>query len=337
MAELIPEGDADDITPSCPPEYAHLSGPELIAAIEGERRRRAAAAAGEILAAGFRDRTPSSPSRAGTGFESGGSRDVGAPSGSLVGLTESASRDGRLAGLDDDELIGVLRAWQRLGSWCASGLLKAIAELARRRPADRTPAAPSGEFPAQLSEFLGDEIAAALTLTARAADTQLSLSLDLEIRLPGTAQALPEGVITNAKAQLIAEATRILSDDDASAVEARILSRAGQQTTGQLRAAVARAVLAIDPAADVLAADQRITARAGRCVTRACPVRWRNSALAPTWTRCSARTPPHPWNQTSHPHPGRPTAVALAVARQAHRCCLDPAAGGWRGGANRRV
>src|SRR6201996_2029223 len=68
MAELIPEGDADDITPSCPPEYAHLSGPELIAAIESERQRRAAAAAGEILAAGFRALTPSSPSRAGTGF-----------------------------------------------------------------------------------------------------------------------------------------------------------------------------------------------------------------------------------------------------------------------------
>jgi hypothetical protein len=296
MTELIPGGDADDFTPSCPPEYAHLSGPELIAAIESERQRRAAAAAGEILAAGFRARTPSSPSRAGTGFESGGVLDVGAPSGSLAGLAESASRDGRLADLDDDELIGLLRVWQRLESWCASGLLKAIAELARRRPADRTPAAPSGEFPAQLSEFLGDEIAAALTLTGRAADTRLSLSLDLEIRLPGTAQALHEGVITNAKAQLIAEATRILSDDDASAVEAWILSRAGQQTTGQLRAAVARAVLAIDPTAaerrreeaqkdprvrrwqedagtaalagyglppaDVLVADQRITTRA---------------------------------------------------------------------------
>src|SRR5579875_3608976 len=174
MAELISGGDADDFAPSCPPEYAHLSGPELIAVIESERRQRAAAAAGEILAAGFRARTPSSPSRAGTGFESGGVLDTSAPSGSLAGLAESASRDGRLADLDDDELIGLLRVWQRLGSWCASGLLKAIAELARRRPADRTPAAPSGEFPAQLSEFLGDEIAAALTLTAHAADTRLS-------------------------------------------------------------------------------------------------------------------------------------------------------------------
>ncbi len=299
MAESITDKDGDAFSPSCPPEYGHLSGSELIAAIEGERQRRAAAAAGETLAAGFRSRArsvPPSPSRAGTGFESGGVLDVCAPSGSLAGLADAATRDGRLAELDDDELIGVLRVWQRLESWCASGLLTAIAELARRRHADRTPAAPAGEFPAQLSEFLGDEVAAALTLTGRAADTRLSLSLDLEIRLPGTAQALNEGVVTNAKAQLIAEATRILSDDDARAVEARILSAAGRQTTGQLRAAVARAVLAVDPAAaerrreegqkdprvrrwqedagtaalagyglppaDVLAADQRITTRA---------------------------------------------------------------------------
>ena len=32
-------------------------------------------------------------------------------------------------------------------------------------------------------------------------------------------------------------------------VEARILARAGQQTSGQLRAVLARAILAIDPAA----------------------------------------------------------------------------------------
>ncbi len=74
-----------------------------------------------------------------------------------------------LALLDDDELIGVLRAWPRLESWCASGMLTAVAELARRRPADRTPSAAPREFPVQLSEFTSDEIAAALTLTSRTA------------------------------------------------------------------------------------------------------------------------------------------------------------------------
>ncbi|HEX4253853.1 MAG TPA: DUF222 domain-containing protein [Streptosporangiaceae bacterium] len=223
----------------------------MFAQIAAERRRRAAAAAKESLAAGFQSRAESSSSRPGTGFESGGALDTQPPDGLLAALADAATRDGRLAGLDDDELIGILRAWHRLGSWCASGLLTAVAELARRRPAEATAPAAPGAFPEQLSEFVSDEIAAALTLTARRAETCQDLSLDLARRLPGTAKALHEGVIDPPKAQLIAEATRILTDEQARQVEALILPRAGQQTTGQLRAAVARAVLAADPEAAI--------------------------------------------------------------------------------------
>jgi hypothetical protein len=288
--------EASDCDSSCPPEYADLSGRELIAQIDAVRQQRASAATSETLPAGFQDRNPAATPQCGSGFESGGVLDTCAPSGSLAGLTDAASREGGLADLDDDELIGVLRAWHRLESWCAAGGLTAMAELARRRPADRVAPSPPGGFPAQLSEFIGDEVAAALTLTGRAADTSLSVALDLAIRLPGTARALRAGVIDRTKARLIAEATRILTDEHARQVEARILPAAGRQTSGQLRAAVARAILAVDPEAatrrreeaqqdprvrrwqedagtaalagyglppaDVLAADQRITARA---------------------------------------------------------------------------
>src|SRR6201999_3210113 len=209
---------------------------ELFERIDAERRLRAT---DESLAAGFRPRTtPASPA-SGSGFESGGTLDTCGPSTFLAGMADATTRDGRLAELADDELIGVLKAWQRLESWCASGLLTAVAELARRRPADGTPPAAPGEFPAQLSEFVSDEIAAALTLTPRTADACQDLALDLAVRLPGTARALYEGVIDRAKARLIAESTRILAGEQARAVEAQILPRAGQQTTGQLRAAVA--------------------------------------------------------------------------------------------------
>ena len=238
--------------------------------------------------------------------------------------------------LNDDELIGVLRAWHRLASWCASGALTAIAELARRRPAERTAPAP-GVFPAQLSEFVTDEVAAALTLTSRAADTQLGLALDLEIRLPGTAHALHEGIIDPPKARLIAEATRILSDEQARQVEATILPGAGTQTTGQLRAAVARAIVAVDPeaatrrreeaqkeprvrrwqedtgtaalagyglpAADVLTADQRLTARALRL-----------RASRPIWHRGRTARPRLPRR------PARP-GFRPAQSRQTSRRC----------------
>ena len=50
------------------------------------------------------------------------------------------------------------------------------------------------------------------------------------------------------RARLIAEATTLLTQDHARAVEARVLPAAGGQTTGMLRAALRRAVLTVDPA-----------------------------------------------------------------------------------------
>jgi hypothetical protein len=257
----------------------------------------------EILDAGFWPRTqPSTPQparsgpRSGSGFEAGGALDTRVPDARLAGSVDAATRDGRLAGLNDDELIGVMRACRRLESWCSSNTLMAVAELARRRPADQTPAAVPGEFPAQLSEFISDEVAAALTLTGLAACDVFDVALDLAMRLPATARAHHEGVIDYRRAKLIADATRILTDEQTREVESRILPAAGDQTTGRLRATLARAVIAVDPQAaarrreeaqrdprvcrwqedagtaamagyglppaDVLTADQRLTERA---------------------------------------------------------------------------
>src|ERR1700759_2152722 len=189
------------------------------------------------------------PTTPGRGFAAGGGYGTGLPNASLAEMAEAATRDGRLSGLADDELVGVLRAWRRLESWSCAGTLAAAAELARRRPADRTPAVGPGEFPAQISEFASDEIAAALTMSGPAAGVLLDLALDLAVRLPATARALREAVIDYPRARLIAEATRILPDDLARDVEARVLLRAGDQTPGRLRAALARAVIAVDPEA----------------------------------------------------------------------------------------
>ena len=51
------------------------------------------------------DEKPSAPSRPGSGFEAAGALDVSAPCASLAGLADTVTRDGRLAELDDDELI----------------------------------------------------------------------------------------------------------------------------------------------------------------------------------------------------------------------------------------
>ena len=144
MAEAIP-APADDGYPlpaglqptsylgpvsSCPPEYAGMPVRDVIAQIDVARQNRATAAEQEVLAAGFRSRTPAAAAEPGTGFESGGVLDVGAPDAVLAGLTDSFTRDGRLAELDDDELIGVMRAWKRLESWCSASLLTTVAGFA---------------------------------------------------------------------------------------------------------------------------------------------------------------------------------------------------------------
>src|SRR5580704_6087987 len=152
-----------------PAELAGLAGPELEELLAAQP-----APVPEALPAGV---LPRDGTGGGTGFADGGPLDVLVPGVALGGFADDAHA--RLAAVSDDELIGVLRAWWRQTSWAQARALAAIAELARRRPGRHCPPAPPGELPVRLSEFLGDEIAMALTLTQAAADTQLGLALDL--------------------------------------------------------------------------------------------------------------------------------------------------------------
>jgi hypothetical protein len=92
-----------------------------------------------------------------------------------------------------------------------------------------------------------DEVAAALTLTGRAADRVLDLAIALR-RLPLTSQALAAGDIDLPRAMVIADEVTGLDGEHAAAVERAITGSATGQTTGQLRAAARRAVMAADPA-----------------------------------------------------------------------------------------
>jgi len=175
------------------------------------------------------------------------------------------------ADLDDADLIEVIRGWERLASWVAAGLLAAIAELARRRPRDYTANGPGHldrgdpRVP-QISEFAVDEIATALRLTRPTAGIRLQLAVELAGRLTATATALRAGHLDLPKTRVIVEAVTGLDDPLATAVQHRVLPGAAQQTTGQLRASLARAVLAADPAAaetrhQRAVADRQVTIR----------------------------------------------------------------------------
>ena len=179
---------------------------------------------------------------AGAGFAHGGAADAMSPGPVLAGLADRVWRDG-LDGLDDDELTGILQAAQRLGAWAAALELSAVSGLAARR---RSEALASGDW--RGFEHAENEIAIALTLTRFGASRVLALALDLD-RLPLTRAALAAGRIDERRAAVIADELSGLDDEHAAAVEALIIEKAAVQTTGQLRPAVRRAVIAADPAA----------------------------------------------------------------------------------------
>jgi len=192
----------------------------------------------EAIVAGRLPRQPGD----GCGFAAGGAANELPPGPVLAGLAGDAWAAG-LGRLSDDELVGVLRAARRLASWSAALELAAVTDLAKRREAGA-----AGAGSCVPGEHIGDEIAAALTLTARAADVLLDLAIALR-RLPATMTALAAGRIDRYRAAVIADELSGLGDEHAAAVEQQVLDDAPGQTTGQLRAATRRAVLACDPAA----------------------------------------------------------------------------------------
>ena len=149
-------------------------------------------------------------------------------------------------------------------------------------------------MPAAWDEFTVTEVASVLAESRGAAEGLLDLAHDLEVKLPGTKAAFRDGMLRASKAEIIARAARVLDPAQARAAEALVLGRAGRLTPGGLRAAIARAVIEVAPEqarqrreaaardarvqrwaedsgnaalmgrelppAEVLAADQRITA-----------------------------------------------------------------------------
>ncbi len=159
----------------------------------------------------------------------------------------AAGDDDSYQGASDDELTGVLCAWDRVEAHAAARKLAATAELIRRRPEPGCGPEGAARMPAAWDEFSADELAQALAESRGRADGMLSLALALAARLPGTRAALRDGTITRYKAEVIAWATQLLDEAEARAAEALVLGRAGRLTPGGLRAAIARAVMEVAP------------------------------------------------------------------------------------------
>ena len=186
----------------------------------------------------------------GSGFATGGVWDKALPGPGLAQAADAAAGPDRDYGdTSDDELIGVLGGWQRIESWAAAGRLSAVAELIRRRPGTHGDRATCSGIPASWGKFCADEVAVALSISRWAAERTTAVARDLATCLPATNRALGEGVIDAYKAQVIAEATRVLDDAATAEAEASVFATGvAGKTPGQIRALIARAVLKADPA-----------------------------------------------------------------------------------------
>jgi hypothetical protein len=188
----------------------------------------------EAWDAGFIHNVPGDP---GYGFASGGLLDRMLPGRELAAFTGTALGDG-LDRLSDYELIGFLCAVRRNTSWQQAAQLAAVADLEQRRAgADGAP-----------GEHVADEIGAALKLTPRAADGFLALAAGVT-RLSQVPAALAAGVIDMARAEVFVRELMPLDDELAVRAEAIVMPRAPDLTTGQLAYALQQAVAAVDPGA----------------------------------------------------------------------------------------
>ena len=105
------------------------------------------------------------------------------------------------------------------------------------------------------------EIQAALHLTRRATETELSFALDVERRLPAVWTALVEGQIDLRRAKTIIRGTEHLSVAVARGVVERIIDAAAVLTTGELRARLEREVIETDPQAAAERYEHRVKDR----------------------------------------------------------------------------
>ena len=165
--------------------------------------------------------------------------------------------------LDDHDLIEAIRGFEQVVAWAGARQAGLLAEFARRRPAHPADRADSTDV-AGVGRYAPDEVGLALTLSRGTAGERLARAVRLREVLPATLAAWDSGLLDAAKVRAIHDATLYLSDGAARAIQERVLPRAPRQTLAQLRSALARAVIAVDPHA---ANERHRAARQRRRVT----------------------------------------------------------------------
>ena len=159
-----------------------------------------------------------------------------APSGMFAIEMDFAAHDPSL--LADAELVDAAVGFERLAGWVAARQAEVLAEFGRRGRGRAT------DVPVR--EWVGHEVAMALTVSRGSADVRLAHAALLDGVLRPTRDLLAAGRLDPSRARLICDRLTGLDDAVAAAVQERVLARAPGQTWSQLDAAIRRAVLALD-------------------------------------------------------------------------------------------
>ena len=174
---------------------------------------------------------------------------------------------GPLAALDPRRLthagrVDALVALERQMAWLAGLQQRLLAAMTRDQH--------SGD------NWVREDVACALRLSAITAQRRLSVAQTLTDSLPTALAALESGTISYLHAMNLAEAIYPLDTETAAAVENRVLGRAGEQTLAEFQRSLRRAVASATPER---AEEQRAEAMAERrvCLTP------RDDGMAELW------------------------------------------------------
>jgi hypothetical protein len=166
----------------------------------------------------------------------------------LAGMAPGADLARLLEGIEGSGSSGydrvvVMQAWHRQVAHDQARFLSSMVEVAEAVVAVLS----SDERPEELDDAVTSEIRAGLSWTHRAAQYQQGFARQLVCDYPQVWAALDSGAIDLPKARVIVDQTCHLDGETAGEVAAVALERASTQTTGQLRARLARLVISVNP------------------------------------------------------------------------------------------
>ncbi len=155
---------------------------------------------------------------------------------------------GFLASIDRDSLSGrdrvlLLRAQRRQADHYQAEAYATMVSVAESTAAEL----PDDLPPESVEDLAASEIRAALTLTRRAASDQLGFAWQLVTDYPEVWSGLRTGELDVPRAMVIVDQTCHLEAEVRDKVVSEAMTSAMHQTTGQLRARLARLVITVDP------------------------------------------------------------------------------------------